>query len=127
MKPAADLSLDELDAEIARLRGWDDDGGGIADGILWRWTNATPEHEREYEPEGAGPPPFSREWALAGPLLEEMRDTDATLSPCVIPRGQSAWQVEWSVRGSRAVLTKAWFPCEAIARAWLAWKRGPGG
>ena len=123
--------LDALDAEIALLRGWT-----AADGATVKWwprtTNATQDADArawdsilQGSPESS-PPPFSREWALAGPLMGEFGDVrlfspapDLSTWLCVWHEGRGGSPHDGAERREE---TGAIGP-EAIARAWLAWKR----
>lgn len=127
----ATLTLDQLDAEIAKLRGEDTvEAGGQA------WVDLFPSNPTRGEPDGiigvVTAPPYSRDWALAGPLLEEMHRLDSDRAPCgsVGAFGDGRWSANvdtgasdtlfYALRGSEF---QGDTPTEAIARAYLAWKR----
>lgn len=113
MMPEHD-DLRELNREIAELKGW---------------------HHF--------PPPYSTDWAFAGPLLEEMAsgcDLDAS-RPLYVTLANAGGHHYVNRRGITgdtahcqecgaltAMINKgngvAVSPTEAIARAWLAWKKG---
>lgn len=130
----AERELRALDEEIARLRGWTLDSGG------WR----PPWHAKQWEhnywlifgPVGEPdvPLPFSTSWALAGPLLEEMAArTDGGFSHGVVATNcyGDAGPIEWAAGPGAWSVAEAGdcecehgaAPCEAIARAWVAWRK----
>lgn len=136
MTPApTDTALRELDAEIARLRGWRHDPTSPRGlGIRWRPAATLPEYEwnaARYalaDRDGTlqelddAPPPFSSEWALAGPLADELAaaaELQVTIETC-----DSGWEccVEHPESGAFWIGTGETAP-EAIARAYLAWRR----
>lgn len=90
--------LRELDAEIARRRGWTCDLVAAVTGSHWCWRSpdGTPE---------AAPPPFSSDWAWAGVLLEEMVR-------------RFGWQE--AQRQIEQHLAVAVLMTTSIARAWIA-------
>ena len=122
---------DAIDAEIAVIRGWRykakscqhwrEPGNDERDAMLalvhadhWRWCDNCDELSLTI------PPPFSCSWALAGPLMGEFGDV-RLFSPAP---DLSTWLCVWHEVGERREEIGASGP-EAIARAWLAWKRAP--
>ena len=106
--------LRALDEDIARLRGWT----LIADGS-GRWMPVTSSASREDYAMGdgsrgfPGPPPFSREWALTGLLLDDLLDAaDAPMDGAGM--GDLLAQAVAGPEGRLRV----------IASTWLVWKRG---
>lgn len=127
--------LRALDEEIARLRGWQPDEDGD-----WfetpSWAHGVPAYGDRLGKRA--PPPFSREWSFAGPLLVEMSGGVAPMPPSFARPG---WGWIAQDCGSNVLICRdvdtqecveVWkggsrgggaTPCEAIARAWLAWKK----
>jgi hypothetical protein len=112
--------LRKLDAEIAKMRGWTQDAlecGCHRGEILLRpppggdplWLD-----DETGEPSLHGrhdPPPFSSEWALAGPLLAEIARVDRLAPRDGEARGEDDGGAAWGTP-------------EFWARWWLAWKQG---
>jgi hypothetical protein len=132
------VELRKLDEEVARLRGWTFSPDGARGNAHWRpapvgrdeplsldlaWFHSV---RLVMDPE---PPPFSREWALAGPLLTEMRGSVEWLG---LAGDDTPWRATGFLGGddlvrpapARDVTARGATPTEAIARSWLAWKRG---
>ena len=116
-------TLRELNEEIALASGWrrQDAPGGL--GGIWYpppgHASAILVHAPDY------PPPFSSEWALAGPLLEEMGEDRATLETVDLggiddEDDLPGWECSWQRSPGIFDAGSASSPCEAIARAWLA-------
>lgn len=112
--------LRDLDEEIATLRGWvEHDGIPIpADGsasirdALALGLGVNDLEDMEW------PPAYSQSWALAGPLLEEMADGFVF---CITVEGVSGWSA--GVGDPNCAAQEYATPREAIARAWLAWRK----
>lgn len=127
------MTNDELNAEIARLRGWTRGPHG------WRPLAPAPAWESAaYDAQAPAPlddaPDFCGSWALAGPLLEEMATgcNPPELGCGVVYAydswtGGEAWVAGEGAAGvdefGLAGVVKGATPTEAIARAWLAWRR----
>jgi hypothetical protein len=132
--------LRALDEEIARARGWVRHDG------LWTRDEWSPfgtfgpdvewAHEimamvrggrfLDCEDPRTAPPPFSSEWALAGPLLAESGD-DPDVASASVELCEDGWDcvIQTGALGTfRTFDGTSATPCEAIARAWLAWARG---
>lgn len=125
MKPIPEMTCDEVDEEIARARGWitrrrDGDIGPID---AWEpGPSGVPAHEDQWLRRGqsagnqilAWAPIYSRRWALAGPLLEEMARAARPVPGTTIPA---------SVSAAMAMDEMDEMDPESAARAWLAWHR----
>lgn len=111
-----ETDLRALDEEIARLRGWVVVTVPFVSAWPRRWKAADGSGERDCDTECLplytdDPPPFSSDWALAGPLLVEM-------GGAVSPHEDDGWIAGQDfLIGSRGAT-----PTEAIARAWLVWR-----
>lgn len=72
------------------------------------------------------PPDFEHDWAHAGPLLEELTSDDNAVGDLVHYGFAPDWGMSREVK-HETVTVRADTATQAIARAWLAWKKEESG
>lgn len=128
--------LRALDEEIARLRGWAVRRGILAGAIVEAWWPDADSAQGDCYAAGecSGPqdsaPGYSSSWGLAGPLLEEAAPgANVTLENCDAGGEEESDVCAWEVCIVMHEPPRPYYigtgatPYEAIARAWLAWRK----